>query len=72
MSELKRTWVRYHGFDPMIWPEEMMFWREAIKAKFHGGKKFTIDDWYVSTPPQRHITYFIPGTVCLVTAGQVS
>ncbi|KAH6699995.1 hypothetical protein BKA64DRAFT_655494 [Cadophora sp. MPI-SDFR-AT-0126] len=35
----------YHGFDLLAAPEQLPFWREATKAKFEGGKKFTRDDW---------------------------
>jgi len=35
----------YHGWDAMLFPEHNAFWREAMKAKFEGGKKLTRDDW---------------------------
>jgi hypothetical protein len=35
----------YHGWDPMVHPEQCVFWYQALNAKFRGGKKFTREDW---------------------------
>jgi len=35
----------YHGWDTMLSPEHLVFWRDAMKAKFQGRKKFTRQDW---------------------------
>ena len=34
--------IRYHGYDVILNPEENVFWREAMKAKFQGGKKLPL------------------------------
>ncbi|KAH9221940.1 hypothetical protein DL95DRAFT_402803 [Leptodontidium sp. 2 PMI_412] len=39
----------YHSFDLLAAPEQLSFWREATKAKFKGGTKFTREDWYLLT-----------------------
>lgn len=39
----------YHSFDLLVAPEQLSFWREATKAKFEGGTKFTREDWYLLT-----------------------
>jgi hypothetical protein len=33
----------------MLNPEENVFWREAVKAKFQEGKKLTRDDWSITS-----------------------
>lgn len=45
-----RSCNRYHGFDVMLKPEEHVFWREAIKAKFAEGRRWERDDWLSSLP----------------------
>ncbi|KAE9375003.1 hypothetical protein N431DRAFT_290354, partial [Stipitochalara longipes BDJ] len=35
----------YHGWDSVEQPEQLVFWYQALNAKFRGGKKFTRDDW---------------------------
>lgn len=35
----------YHGWDAIEDPEQLVFWYQALNAKFRGGKKFTRDDW---------------------------